>query len=304
MPKLTVALITYNRTKYLKEAIEGILLQSFRDFELFIMDNGSTPETYELIKPYLNNQVSYHRNTVNRRDYLNYPFEIANGEYLIITHDDDIMLENMLENQVAILDRNPDISIVGTNTIHIDENSKIIKRKGQKIKKDIIWSKYEFIRDSINNDIHIPCPTVMFRKKIFNQYNLRFNLNVGPATDLYLWYETNLLDYKMYFLSEPLYKYRLHNKQDSTVSKIEMEFSIYTPIIDLLAKNKLTNLIPKAKKRRNSIIFDSIINSYYHHNINFDEMKSLLSRLTKLKFRLSINSIRSITKLAIRMIKF
>jgi len=303
MPKVTVALITYNRIKYLKEAIEGVLQQTYKDFELIIMDNGSTEETYQFIKPYLNDKVKYYRNSINSRNIVNKIFDLFSSEYLIITHDDDIMMENLLENQVAILEKNQDISIIASNTMFIDENSAIIKNKSQNIKKDIIWSKNEFIKDSIINNLYIPCPKVMRMKMIFDKYNLRFNLNVGPATDLYLWYETNLLDFKMYFLHEPLYKYRIHNLQDSTVSRIEMEFSIYSPILEFLAKNELNDLIPIEKRRRHNILFDTIINSYYHHNINFKEMSMLISKLRSLGFLPSVHSLRSSIKFLIRSIK-
>jgi glycosyltransferase involved in cell wall biosynthesis len=304
LPKVTVALITYNRTKYLKEAIEGILNQTFRNFELIIMDNGSSPETYKFIKPYLNDQVKYHRNEINNRSYLNYPFVLALGEYLIITHDDDIMKDTLLETQVAILDQNLDVIIVGANTTFIDGNSKLIQLKGQKIKSDIVWHKNEFIRDSITKGIYMPCPTVMFRKELFNNFNLRFDLNVGPATDLYLWFQTNLLDYKIYLISEPLYYYRIHTSQDSTVSRIEMDFKIYSPIIELLRNNGLFELLPQAMRQRHNIMFDSIVNSYFHKSINLGEMRNLLLKLRLLGFKPTIQSTRSIVKLVIRFLNF
>jgi glycosyltransferase involved in cell wall biosynthesis len=303
MPKVTVALLTYNRIKYLKEAIEGVLRQTYSDFELIIMDNGSTQETYELIKPFLNDKVKYHRNAINDRSFINYPFDIATGEYLIIIHDDDIMMSSLIEKQVAILDQNSDVSIVAANTQFIDENSISFKTKGQTIKADICWGKTEFIKDSIIKGIYLPCPTVMFRRQVFDTHNLRFNLSVGPATDLYLWYETNLLDYKIYFLSEPLYKYRIHNSQDSTVSQIEMQFSIYFHLLDLLKKNNLYKLIPHAKRQRLKLIFDSIVNSFYHNNIKHGELKLYFSKLFSLGFQPSILSFRSVAKLVIGLIK-
>jgi len=299
MPKVTVALITYNRIKYLKEAIDGVLAQSYKDFELIIMDNASTPETYGLVKPYLNDQVKYYRNAVNDRNFFNAAFDLAAGEYLVIAHDDDIMKEHFLEKEVATLDHNLDLALVATNTTYIDEHSDILTEYSHRMAKDLVWSKYEYIKDYLTKKIIIPCPTVMFRKQVFLDHQLRFNMNVGPAIDVYLWFEVNTLEYKMCLLSEPLYKYRIHSGQENVVLQIEMEFKLYDHLLIFLDNNALYDLIPTMQRQRRKLIFDAIAHSCYRGSIDYNEMRDLLRRLKALGFRWNEWSFKGVIKLII-----
>jgi glycosyltransferase involved in cell wall biosynthesis len=303
MPRVTVALITYNRITYLKEAIEGVLAQSYKDFELIIMDNASTPETYDLVKPYLNDQVKYHRNPVNDRSYFNTAFDLASGEYLVIVHDDDIMKTQFLEKEVATLDKNSDYSIVATNITAIDEHSNLVKKHDQKMTKDRVWSKNEYIKEFFTKKILIPCPTVMFRKQVFLDHRLRFNMEVGPAIDLYLWLETNLLDYKICLLAEPLYKYRFHSGQENLVLQVGMEFSLYNHLLIFLTKNGFLEWIPKMQAQRRKIIFSNIANSYYRRFIDYTETKSLLNQLNLLGLKWNERSLKGLIKILIRKIR-
>jgi glycosyltransferase involved in cell wall biosynthesis len=303
MPKVTVALLTYNRIEFLKQAIEAILSQTYEDFELLIMDNGSTSETYELIKNFLSSKVKYLKNPINYREYVNEAFTLGSGEYLIITHDDDMMMPSLLENQVRILDNNLDIILVAANTVLIDRYGNILKRKAEKINKDIIWAKGEFINDFILNGIGISCPTVMFRRAVFNKFQLSYDYRSGPAADLFLWFKTNLLDYKMCLLNTPMYRYRIHNEQDSLISGVEMEFTIYDTLLDFLEKNGFTKLIPTLRVKRLSTIFDIIIISYYKGIINYDSFITHITRLRSLGFRFRSLRLKTIAKFIIKFSK-
>ena len=96
-PLISVVLITYNRPNYLKECIDSILSQTFKQFELFILDNGSDCSTKDIINQFSDKRIKYIRNKINSKSFINKGFEFTKNKYLIITHDDDIMKNNFLD---------------------------------------------------------------------------------------------------------------------------------------------------------------------------------------------------------------
>jgi glycosyltransferase involved in cell wall biosynthesis len=128
-PPLTVALLTYNRLHYLKEAIEAILNQSYKNFELLLLDNCSTDGTGEFVLGLRDPRIRYVRNSSNyssvQFNCLS-AFHIALGRRVIVTHDDDIMEGNMLEQQMHFLDCHPDVHLVWTRVSDIDQDGQPI----------------------------------------------------------------------------------------------------------------------------------------------------------------------------------
>ena len=73
---LTIALQTYNRPNYLSESITSILNQTFKDYELIILDNGSDPDTVSVVKSFQDSRIRYIRNNINDLNFLNKAFEV------------------------------------------------------------------------------------------------------------------------------------------------------------------------------------------------------------------------------------
>jgi len=279
MPKVTIALITYNRAGYLTQAIDAVLLQTYRDFELIIMDNGSTVETYESIKPYLSEQVKYHRNPINNREYANEAFSLATGEFLLITHDDDMMMPTMLEREVELLNLNTNCVLVGCNVTLINEDNKVISQRANKQKKNHTFNQYEYIKSFFSGGLVLFCPTILMRRSFFDSNCLNYDvLGVGPAADSYLWFEVNLNPVQLALISEPLYNYRIHSNQDWLANANTMEFILFPKTIDLLlSKMSIVNAKPYLKL----IIHKSIVNTafaYYLKKITKQEFVNNIIR--------------------------
>lgn len=126
-PPLTVALLTYNRRHYLQEAIEAILRQSYRDFELLVLDNCSTDGTAEYVLSLTDPRIRYIRNAANNCtvtfNCLS-AYHLAIGRRVIATHDDDIMENDMLERQMRFLDEHPGTALVWCRVSDIDQDGK------------------------------------------------------------------------------------------------------------------------------------------------------------------------------------
>ncbi len=120
----------FNGEKYIKEAIESILNQTFKDFELIISDNASTDKTPKICAEFaeLDKRVSYHRNKRNigaPRNY-NHVFDLSSGEYFKWAAFDDILAQEYLEKCVGVLDRYPSVVMCHSRVDCIDENGIIV----------------------------------------------------------------------------------------------------------------------------------------------------------------------------------
>lgn len=116
-PKVSVLIPTYNYAHFLDETIQSVLEQTFTDFELVIVDNQSTDNTPEVIEKYLHdNRVRFYRNETNLGLMGNWNrcLEYARGEYIKFLCADDKFHPQLLEKFVAVMDQNPNVSIVSS----------------------------------------------------------------------------------------------------------------------------------------------------------------------------------------------
>ena len=111
MSKISVVMPTYNASKYVSEAIESTLKQSFFDFEFIIVDDGSTDNTREIIRSYDDNRIKLVENEHNFIGSLNKGLELAGGKYIARMDADDIMHIDRLKIQYSIMEAKPEIDI-------------------------------------------------------------------------------------------------------------------------------------------------------------------------------------------------
>ncbi|MDP4679629.1 MAG: glycosyltransferase, partial [Cyclobacteriaceae bacterium] len=124
--KISVILTSFNHAKYLREAIDSTLAQTFTDFELIIWDDASTDNSWKIIQSYSDPRIKVFRNERQRRGVygINRAItEIAEGEYIAIHHSDDVWEPEKLQKQVDFLNKNQDMGAVFTNAHIIGEES-------------------------------------------------------------------------------------------------------------------------------------------------------------------------------------
>jgi glycosyltransferase involved in cell wall biosynthesis len=260
MPKLTVILTTYNRLNFLIKAVDSVLNQTFKDFQLLILDNASTDGTETYIKSIQDDRVFYIRNEQNigalnnGNKAINLCRNSIESEYVSFFHDDDIMKPQLLETELDIFEKYEDVVLVATNQGIIDENDHVIKKKAMDIDQDIVFDRHQYIEDFFKKNIFLPCPSVMLRRKFLAENNFIFRPEVGPGADIFLWFEMNLLDGKFYLIHTPLLKYRLHPNQDSQLNFFDLTIAFHKNTEDFLKKNYLDHLLPLLKQRTSRIL--------------------------------------------------
>lgn len=119
MPTVSVVIATYNRPKMLKSAMDSVLAQDFTDFELIVVDDGSSQDTSDVVKSYADLRVIYLRQTQSGRSVArNAGLKASKGRYIALLDDDDLYLPHKLRFQVHYLDSHPDIdAVAGSATL-------------------------------------------------------------------------------------------------------------------------------------------------------------------------------------------
>lgn len=143
-PEISVCMPVYNREDYINECIDSILHQSFQNFEIIIVDDGSTDNTCAIIKSYQDSRIKLVKNRHNYIESTNLLFELAQGKYIARIDSDDIMLPKRLETQYFFLEEHPDIDILGEVMKLSDRNLKSIHHK-----KLVNWRCMIFLKDVV-----------------------------------------------------------------------------------------------------------------------------------------------------------
>ena len=130
-PRVSIGMPVYNGELFLKEALDSILAQTFKDFELIISDNGSTDGTQEICKAYAarDQRIRYYRNDQNLGGAWNFNrvFELSTGEYFRWACHDDVCEPELLERCIEVLEHKPSVVLCYPKTIIIDEHGKHIE---------------------------------------------------------------------------------------------------------------------------------------------------------------------------------
>ena len=274
-PELSVLVTAYNSELYIREAINSILNQTYTDYELIIIDDGSTDNTVSSIKSFNDNRIqflSHSQNTGIARSR-NQALELASGTYITFLDSDDIVHPQKFEKQIAFLKNNPDFGLVGSSVILINEQGTETGRWKLAAKPETIPSIMLFHNYFVNS-------AVMFRKSLLNDIVYPEDLVIGE--DYMMWF--NLLQ-KAKGINLPKYltSYRQHT--ESIIQRTGDKKEEYNKIVYELILQKIgihpTNEeyeIHFSLKNRETIssliqmqnIFDWLQKiSQYSHNVSF-----------------------------------
>ena len=203
-PKVSVIMGIYNCEGTLKESIDSIINQTYKNWEFIICDDGSSDNSYKIAKEYEEkwpDKFIIIKNHINKGlNYtLNRCLEYAKGEYIARMDGDDISFNERLYKQVSILNANREIGFVSSQMIFFDENGEWGKNKAieKPIEKDFIYG---------TPFCHAPA---MIRKEIYNVVGgYTDHKMLLRVEDYHLWFKIYSAGYKGYNIQEPLYKMR------------------------------------------------------------------------------------------------
>ncbi|MFP7299076.1 glycosyltransferase family 2 protein [Neobacillus niacini] len=211
-PVVSIIMPTYNTNKeYLKKAIDSIINQTYDFIELIIIDDCSVDDYEFISKSYNDKRIKLFRNDMNLgvARTLNRGLEIATGDYIVRMDSDDIAYRNRISRQLAFLQKNQSIDMVGSSIRYIGKK-RGIKRFPRE--SDEIKSSFFFGTPIVH-------PSVMFRADKLKQYNIRYNPNF-KSEDYELWTRcAQIKDFNFSNYSKVLLKYRIHTTQVTKQTK-------------------------------------------------------------------------------------
>lgn len=202
MPEVTVLMPVYNGAAYLREAVESVLSQSFRDFELLIVDDCSQDDSVQIIKSYGDSRVRLVRSDHRLRlaGALNLGLEKAKGSFIARMDADDKARPQRIAKQIRFFSQNPSIAICGSAVCRFGSGRR--EYIGYPSTPDLVKAFALF---------HCPFshPTVMFRREWFDHASLRFDVDYYPTEDYELW-DRVLEQYEGANITDVLLDYRIH----------------------------------------------------------------------------------------------
>lgn len=207
MTKVSVIMSVYNSERFLIKALNSIMNQTFRDFELIVFDDASTDSTRGILHKFSENNpnviVMFNEINLGLTKNLNKAISIAQGNYIARMDADDIALPTRLEKQVRFLDANKNIDILGSAALDIDEDGKELQlRKSPELHHQIMK-----LLPKANPMTH---STVMFRKNRLAQINF-YNESYRTTQDYEMWFRAAGKGMKFHNLQEIFLKYRMDN---------------------------------------------------------------------------------------------
>ncbi|WP_442587834.1 glycosyltransferase family 2 protein [Pedobacter sp. AW31-3R] len=213
MNEISVLLPVKNGEKYIAEAVDSILRQTFDDFELLIFDDDSSDSTIDVLNQYSDSRIKIYQGKDGFIANLNKGIEMAKGQYIARMDADDIMHPIRLEAQFRVMER---------EKVELCSSWRIIFGEG--IEPYVYQSYYGLIPYPLrllyyfNFVVH---PTVMMRKEFLWKHGLRYQ-HYPYVEDYKLWFEMAKKNAVFYIDHTPLLFYRMSNDQVSTTREKEM----------------------------------------------------------------------------------
>lgn len=220
---VSIILPTYNRDWIISRAIESVLSQSYTNYELIIIDDGSTDNTLEVIEPYGNKVKYFYVENSGVAAARNKGISLSEGEFIAFIDSDDIWEVDKLEKQVLLFDNNPsyDLCYCGVNYYHNNALERDTLSHYGLIKNGFVFSK-------LLKKPSIATSSVVIRAKILKNIGT-FNENFKLFEDRDLWLRI-ALNHRIYFLPNILVK--MHRFSDANnLTNQESEMKIYYQIL-------------------------------------------------------------------------
>ena len=221
MPKVSVILSSYNHEAYVAQAIESVLNQTFKDFELLIYDDGSSDKSADIIRSFHDDRIKMFLYPKNRGplEASKEPARVACGEYIAIHHSDDMWAPDKLEKQVKFLDEHKSYAACFTLVKFIDEKGEdYIPDEGsfyrtvfqQENRTRAAWLHQFFFYGNC-----LCHPSLLIRREKYEQYDLLNIEGLCQLPDYYMWVKLALHE-NIYVYQEQLTKFRLRNNVEQS----------------------------------------------------------------------------------------
>jgi hypothetical protein len=222
-PKVSVLMSIYNGERYLREAVESILGQTFTDYEFVIVDDGSTDRTRDILNEYTAHDdrfvLIYNTTNLGLTKSLNKGLAIARGEYIARMDADDVSLPYRLARQVKFMDNHPAVGVVGSVIQYTDEAGKVSDSIS------VHDGSAGMLRWWLCFENPLRHPTVMMRRAVVNQVG-GYNATIPLSQDYDLWQRMSDIAELANLPEVLLYRRKHHHSVSIQQAEVQLQNSI------------------------------------------------------------------------------
>lgn len=270
-PRVSVLLPVYNGARYVRDAIDSILGQSYRDFEFLIINDGSTDGTREILDSLVDPRVRvFHKHNEGLGKTLNRGLKLATGEYVARIDADDAAEPERLKRQVEYLESHPDIAVLGTALkVSYSDGTEVIRQRPL---------RQEDVLRHIIKVCPVAHPSVMMRRSVIlglGGYDVSHDGSLGRSAgmDYHLWVRVLANGYGLANLPDPLV---IHRKVATSITgKKSLSFKLFERArLRLWAKRELR----LGARAYIDVLLVSIMTVFNQYGLKLDRIFNLLSR--------------------------
>jgi glycosyltransferase involved in cell wall biosynthesis len=255
-PKVSVCIPTFNGARFLLEAVNSVLAQTFDDFELLIVDDASGDDSANLAASFDDPRVHRLVNPIRLGLVGNWNrcLDLAGGEYVSVFHQDDVMAPDNLREKVAFLDSNASAGFVHSNVFQIGPEGELISRcwySEPTEDQEGVHGGYDYFRTLLTGLNIVSCPSVVIRRSCIDKVG-RFSPELPFTADWEMWMRSALFC-DVGYLTKPLVHYRRHEGQEtfrfSGLKDLEQGYLAKTLVL-----NRHRERIPDYKELRRRVL--------------------------------------------------
>ncbi|RIZ71942.1 MAG: glycosyltransferase [Methylococcales bacterium] len=267
-PLVSIITPVYNGEQYLSEAIESALAQTYQNFELLIINDGSTDNSAEIIKPFLkDSRVIYiEQKNAGVAAARNTAIKQARGKYIGFLDQDDCWLPDKLSTQIQFLEKKPELAFVHSRQDYIQADGVVITD----YPKDWVTDLHGNCFVELFKRNRISVLTVLLRKKVIDEIGF-FNEAVSRVDDYELWLRI-CSKYPIDFQDEKLALYRCHDTNASH-EYVKMEQAELNALGNFYKKNKEAFMLMDKNilNHRFFVLHTDVANNFFwqEHNYSF-----------------------------------
>lgn len=246
--KISIITANYNYAQYIEEAIDSVLNQTYQDWELIVIDDGSSDNSVEIIKPYCekDSRIRLIQNLENKglKESIMLGLEHATGDWIAFLESDDVFEPDNLEKKIETIKKNPDIKLVFNKVKFLSEEKRKQKKAYEKTQEKLskMYFPINMFYDFAVDNMILTFSCVMVESKTLKETD--FNTPVDSSLDRWLWIHLAQKN-DFYYIDEELTKWRLHS---GSYIKRDKKPKLYFPQIiayfDILKKDKKLCLLP------------------------------------------------------------
>lgn len=287
-PLVSVIVVSYNHSKYIRENLDSIKAQTYPNIELIVADDASADNSVEVFEAWLSEnhytaKKVFHKQNTGLATTLNECLEIVSGKYVKLIAADDYLHPESIEKCVTAISENDNIGFVFSDMHYVDNNSQLLDRN--LFSSEIYHHSPEQLKDELLNRCFICAPTALISHKALKETG-KYNPN-KIVEDYDRWLRMITSGYELRCIPEKLAYYRSHGENISSNSNDRMQEEVFMLNFkysngNLFLNSEIENIYLRAKYRYSHEFFNSYKKYQYKDTISYCLIKNNLPILLKM----------------------